>query len=108
MAISPAVLQGGVALTTSSAAIYTAPSGTKAVIKRAVFTNFSAAAVTVSVTSTRSGGSPLTLIDGQSIPAHTDYIAPELANFVMNTGDALNASCSAAASVNAFAWGYTL
>lgn len=108
MAVTPAVLQGGVLLTTSSAIIYTCPAATRAVIKRAVFSNVTGSAVTLTLTSTRSGGGALGVITVQAIPANSTYTAPELANWTMVAGDALNALCSAAASVNAYASGFTV
>jgi hypothetical protein len=94
MALSIAVLQGGVALGTSAAAIYTVPAGKLAWVKRAVFTNTSGSAVNLTVTLTRSGGSPFSIIAPRSLAAGEAYVAPELASLALNAGDAVNALAS--------------
>ena len=108
MALTPAALQGGILLTTTPAAIYTGPANTRAVIKRAVFSNVTASPATLTVTSTRSGGTALGVITAFSVPANSDYEPPALANWVVQPGDVLTASCGTAASVNAFINGFTV
>lgn len=108
MAIQPAVLQGGVALGVASSVLYLAPVATRAVVKRAVFTNSTGAAVTLTVSITRSGGAALTLISAQSVSANSAYTAPEMANLVLAPGDAVGALCSSAASIVAVISGFTL
>ena len=108
MTVSPAVLQGGVLLTTSSVALYTAPAGTKAVIKRAVFSNYTVAPSTITVTITRSGGAALGIITIQPVAADSSYTAPELANLVLQTGDVVSAMAANLATVNAFISGFTV
>lgn len=108
MAITPAVLAPGSVLGTASAALYTAPAGTRAVVKRAVFSNITATSQSITVTVTRSGGSAVTIISAQAVPGNSTYLAPELSNLVLAPGDALGALSSAAASINAFASGFTL
>lgn len=107
MAINPAVLQGGVLVGTAPVAVYTAPGATHAIVKKAVFTNISAGAVTLTVTSTRSGGSALTIISAQSLAANEAFTASEIGYWVMNPGDVLTATSSVAASINAFINGLT-
>lgn len=108
MAITPTVLQGGVVLTTSAVVMYTVPANTHAVIKRGVFSNITAGAVTITVTITRLSGSAINIITVQPISADSTYTAPELANLVMNPGDVISALCSAGTSVNCFLSGFTL
>ena len=108
MAITSAPLQGGVLLTTTTAAIYTCPPATKAVVKRAVFANYTALAVTITVTITRAGGSALNIITVQPIAANSAYTAPELAGMALNPGDVVNALASTLNSVNAFVSGFTV
>jgi hypothetical protein len=103
---SPAVLQPGVVLTTSSAPCVTGASASQTVIKRAVFTNVTAGAVTFTVTRTPSAGAPLTIINARSIAAGGTDLAPELANMVLNAGDIIAALASAGASINVFASGF--
>ncbi len=105
--IAPAVLQGGVALGTAPGVLYTAPPGTKAVVKRAVFTNATSTGATITVTVTRAGGSAVAIISAQPIGPNAACTAPELANLVLGPGDALGASSSVAGAVNAFASGWT-
>jgi hypothetical protein len=104
--VTPAVLQPGIVLTGASVAIITAQANAQSIIKRAVFSNVTAGAITITVTRTPSGGAPLTIISGQPVAANSTYLAPELANMVLNGGDTINALASAAASVNAFASGF--
>jgi hypothetical protein len=104
--VSPAVLQPGLVLTTSSVAFVTCAANVQTIVKRVVFSNPTAGAVTITVTRTPSGGSPLTIIDVQSLAANGTYLAPELANMVLNAGDTLSALASAATSVNVFASGF--
>lgn len=108
MAATPAVLVPGATLGTSAAAIYTAPGSTKAVVKRGVFANGSASATTYTVTLTRSGGSPLALIPARSVAAGATDVPAELANLVLNAGDALNAQAGAASSIVATVSGFTV
>lgn len=104
--VTPAVLQKGVVLTTGAVAIVTGVAASQTIIKRAVFSNVTATPVTITVSRTPSGGSPLIIIDVQSVAANSTYLAPELANMVLLAGDTITALCSAAASVNAFASGF--
>lgn len=106
--IVPAVLQPGIQLTASAVAVVTCAANTQIIIKRAVFTNVTGGAVTVTVYRVPSGGSPgatNTLISTYSVGANSAYVSPELANMVMNPGDTIQALASAAASINAFASG---
>ena len=106
--ILPAVLQPGAALGTAPAALVAAPAGRMLTIRRAVFTNISAAAVTLTVTSTRAGGAGLIVVAARSIPPGGTDLAPELSAWVLNPGDALSATASAAGAINCFLHGMTL
>lgn len=108
MAITPAVLQGGVLLGTAAAAIYTAPTATRAVVKRAVFTNATATSQNITVAVGRSGGGSTAIISAQPIPANSTYLAPELANLVLAPGDSITAAASAGSSIGAILSGFTL
>lgn len=107
MALQTATLQGGVALGATSGVLYTVPTGHTAWIKQAVFTNTSGAAVTLTVTLTRAGGSPLVITPGVSVAANTPYIARELASQSLGAGDSVAAFASTGAVVNAFLSGLT-
>lgn len=108
MAITPAVLQGGVLLGTAAAALYTAPAATRAVVKRAVFTNATGTAQNITVSVTRAGGGATAIISAQPIGANSTYLAPELANLVLAPGDAIVAAASAASSIGAIMSGFTI
>lgn len=108
--ISPAVLQGGVVLGTSAAAIVTGAASQLAIVKRAVFTNFSGSAASLTVYRVPSGGTPgnaTEIIAAQSLAPGQAYVAPELANAVLNPGDTIQAFASAGTSISAQIWGYT-
>lgn len=110
LTILPAVLQGGLGLDTAIRPLYAAPVGTKATIKRAVFTNVGTVQATVTVTVTRGTASPLIIINAQPVapPPAVALIPPELASLVLNPGDTLFASASAAGVINAFVSGMTV
>lgn len=110
MAITPAVLQAGTQLGTSAAALYTAPANTRAVVKKATFTNTSAGAVTFTVYRVASGGSPgdaNTIIKAKSLAANESYTCPELSNQVIGPGDSIQALASAGTSITAVISGFT-
>lgn len=106
---TPAVLQPGATLGTSAGAIITAAANTTDIIKRAVFSNPTGAAVTFTVYRVPSGGSISTgaiVISARSIAAGGTDLAPELSDMVLNAGDSIEALASAASSINAFASGF--
>lgn len=110
MAIVPTALQPGLALTTIAAPLYTAPTNTRAVIKRAVFANGSAGPVSFGVTVQRAGVAQagiLAIVPSRLIAAGATDTAPELANFVFQPGDQLLATAGAA-GINAFLSGFVL
>lgn len=104
--VTPAVLQPGAALTVGALPYITGAANSQTIIKRAVFTNITGSAVTITVSRTPSGGSPLVIIDVQSIAANSTYLAPELANMVLNAGDTISALASTGAAINVFASGF--
>lgn len=106
--ISPAALQGGVALTTTLIPVVLVSAPARGVVKRAVFSNFSSSAVSISVSILRVGGSANSIITARPIPAGLTDLAPELASMVLNPGDMIEASCSVSGAVNCFVSGYTV
>ena len=107
--ITPAVIQGGAVLGTAVIPIYTTPASTKGIIRRAVFTNVGAAAVTYTVSILRVGApSAVVLISARSLAPNQSDVPPELASMVLGAGDVVSGSASLAASVNAFMNGYTV
>ena len=100
--ILPVALQPGVTLGTAPTAICTAPTGKVLTIKRAAFVNVGVGTVSLTVTSTRSGGAALVVILARGVPAGGIDLAPELSAWVLSPGDALSATASAAGAVNCF------
>lgn len=101
MALTTAVLQGGVALGTTPAALYTVPAGKTAWVKNAVLTNTSVSPTQITVSITRAGGAPVIIIAARTLAAGEAYIARELVGS-LNPGDAINAAAGASGVVNAF------
>lgn len=85
----------------ADAAVYTAPTQTTAKIGRAVFTNTTASATTISAGITTGGalGASTTLISARPIAAGESYVSPELAGAVIPAGSALRAFAGAATAV---------
>lgn len=104
MSIQPAILTPTATLTTSVAAIYTAPTSGQVVVKRAVFTNIGLTPQTVTVYRVPSGGTAANsnkIISEQRINPGETYIAAELSNMVLNGGDSIQANASALTAINA-------
>jgi hypothetical protein len=85
---------------------FTGPVNTATIIKRAVFTNTSAGARTITAHVVPSGSTvsnATMLINGQSLSippgAGSSYVAPELAGVVLSGGDTLQCFADAAAGV---------
>lgn len=90
---------------TTSAVGYGSAVGTGAtqVIKRAIFSNYSGASVTITVNVVAGGGSATTsnqVIDAVSIAAGSTYVSPELSGMTLVAGDQIFALASANSSVN--------
>ena len=106
MTIRALPLVRNIQLPNAVAAQYTAPANTVTIIKRAVFTNTSAGARTITAHVVPSGGSVANatmLINGQALAvppgAGSSYVSPELAGVVLNAGDTLQCFADAATSV---------
>lgn len=107
--VTPAVLQPGTPLTVAAAAYVTGATSSQTIIKRAVFNNSTAGAVTFTVWRVPGGGTPVAgnmIINARSIAASGSDLAPELANMVLNGGDTIQALASAGASINVFVSGF--
>ena len=80
--------------------VYSAPTQTTAQIGRAVFTNTSTSAVTITAGITASGALGATpMIDARILAPGEAYVSTELAGAVIPPGAHLNASASVAAVV---------
>ncbi len=107
--VSPAVLQSGATLTTVAAAYVTCAANVQTILKRTVFTNVAAGAVTFTVYRVLNAGAPTTaneIIVARSIAAGGTDLAPELTNMVLNPGDTIQCLASANTSINVFSSGF--
>lgn len=88
-------------LSNADATVYTAPTQTTAKIGRAVFTNTTASAVTITAGITTGGalGAATTMISARTLAPGESYVSPELAGAVLPAGSVLRAYASAATSV---------
>jgi len=99
--ITPAQLVGPVQLGTADASLYSPLTPVAAQIGRAVFTNTSASATTITAGITSGGalGASTTMISARTIAPGETYVSPELAGAVLPSGSQLHANAGAAASV---------
>lgn len=97
-------------LANADASIYIVPSNTTAKVGRAVFTNTTAGAVTITAGITTGGAltAATTLISARSLAPGEAYVSPELAGAVIPAGSAIRAFASAATSVTCTASGVTI
>ena len=94
-------------LGSADATFYNAPTSTAAKIGRAVFTNTTASAVTITAGITTGGAlGVLAMISARTLAPGEAYVSPELAGSSIPPGSALRAFSSAAASVTFTASGY--
>jgi len=94
----------------ADAAVYTVPGSTTIKIGRAVFTNTSANAATITAGITTGGAlaASTTLISARPIAPGEAYVSPELAGAVLPAGSALHAYCNAASEVTFTASGLSI
>tara|TARA_R110000868_G_scaffold143298_1_gene361346 strand:- start:5031 stop:5375 length:345 start_codon:yes stop_codon:yes gene_type:complete len=107
--VTPAVLCAATQITNAAATYITGAAASQTIIKRAVFNNITAGAVTITVYRVASGGSAGTtneVISARPVSAGATDLAPELANMVLNAGDTIQAKASANTSVNMTASGF--
>ena len=85
----------------ADAALYTPGTSTVAKIGRAVFTNTTASAITITAGITAGGalGAATTMISARILAPGEAYVSPELAGAVIPPGSALHAFASAGAAV---------
>jgi hypothetical protein len=99
--ITPVQLIPPVALGAADASLYSPATNTTAQIGRAVFTNTTASAFTITAGITTGGalGASNTMIFQRTLAPGESYVSPELAGAVLPQGSQLHAYASAAASV---------
>jgi hypothetical protein len=97
-------------LPNADASAYVVPTLTTAKIARAVFTNTSGSAVTITAGITTGGAltAGTTMISARSLAPGEAYVSPELAGAVLPAGSAVRAYASALTSVTFTASGLTI
>jgi len=85
----------------ADASVYSAPTQATARVGRAVFTNTTASAVTITAGITTGGAltAATTVIAARSVAAGESYVSPELSGAVIPAGSSLRAYANAAASI---------
>lgn len=108
--VSQVQLVAPVQLANSDAAVLTVATQTTVKIGRAVFTNTTASALTITAGITTGGalGAATTLISARPIAPGESYVSPELAGAVLPAGSQIRAFASAATSVSFTASGLTI
>lgn len=99
--ITQAQLVAPAQLGAADASVYTPPTNTTVKIGRAVFTNTTSSAVTITAGITSGGalGASTTMISAMTLAPGQAYVSPELAGAVLPFGSQLHAYASAATSV---------
>lgn len=94
----------------ADATVYTAPTQTTVKIGRAVFTNTTASAVTITVGITTGGAltAATTMISARTVAPGEAYVSPELAGAVLPAGSVLRAYAGAVTSITFTASGLTI
>lgn len=97
-------------LANADASVYTAPASTTSKIGRAVFTNTTAGALTITAGITTGGAltAATTLISARNIAPGEAYVSPELAGAVLPAGSQIHAFASAASSITFTASGLVI
>ena len=91
--VTPVQLVAPASLSTADTAVYTVPSFTTAKIGRAVFSNSSTSASTITAGITTGVGltGPTTLVPTLALAGGATYVSPELAGAVIPAGSQLHA-----------------
>jgi hypothetical protein len=99
--ITPVQLVAPVSLGTGDASLYSPVTPTAAQIGRAVFTNTTASAVTITAGITPGGalGASTTMISARILAPGESYVSPELAGAVLPPGSQLHVYAGAGSSV---------
>ena len=99
--ITPIQLVAPLALGAADASVYSPSTNTSAQIGRAVFTNTTSSAVTITAGITAGGalGASTTMISARTLAPGESYVSPELAGAVLPANSQLHCYASAGASV---------
>lgn len=109
MAVVPKELAAVTTVGTVSTTLFTAPANTTVVVKRGVFSNTTAGAVSIVAYKVPNGGSPSganQIITSQSVAANETYLTPEIADMVFTAGESFRALCDTGSALNFTASGY--
>lgn len=108
--ISQIQIVAPIQLGNSDASVYTSPTSTTVKIGRAVFTNTTASATTITAGITTGGalGASTTMISARPIAPGEAYVSPELAGAVLPAGSQLHAYAGAATAVTFTASGLSI
>lgn len=104
MAVTAKCIYEAAQLPAAATTIATAAANTRLIIDKLSVINTSAATVTVTVNVVQSGGSVATtnaLINAYSLVQNGTYGCPEIVGHVLNPGDFVSVTASAATAVNA-------
>lgn len=85
----------------ADATVYTVPAQTTAKVGRAVFTNTTASAITITAGITTGGAltAATTMISARTLAPGEAYVSPELAGAVLPAGSVIRAYASSATSI---------
>lgn len=108
--ITPVQLVAPVSLGAADASLYSPATNTSAQIGRAVFTNTTSSAVTITAGITAGGalGAGTTMISARTLAPGEAYVSPELAGAVLPPGSQLHCFASVLASVTFTASGVVI
>lgn len=108
--ITPAQLVAPVSLGAADASLYSPPTNTSAQIGRAVFTNTTSSAATITAGITPGGalGASTTMISARTLAPGEAYVSPELAGAVLPLNSQLHAFSGTANAVTFTASGIVI
>lgn len=108
--ITPVQLVAPLQLGATDASLYSPGTNTSAQIGRAVFTNTTSSAVTITAGITTGGalGAATTMISARTLAPGESYVSPELAGAVIPANAQLHAYASAGSAVTFTASGITI
>ena len=107
--ITPKSFVNGVNLTDAAATYYTAPTGTRAIIKKATFCNDDAGVVTVTINLVPSGGSAgyaNQITKAKSLAAGETWSSPNIENHILEAGGFISMLASVTAKIGCRISGY--
>lgn len=107
--ITPKSMVNGTNLTDAAATYYTAPAGTRAIVKRATFCNDHSSVVTVTINLVPSGGSAAygnQITKTKALAAGETWSCPDVENHVLEAGGFISMVASVTAKIGVRISGY--